>query len=157
MTREPLPPRPFSPFLRLLLGASVTALVGEWTRFQVDLAWAALPVGFGGVLTLASVGRGMRARRAWRRTAVAHAQADADARDATTDLPLPQGQPSALEVGPPRSVEARRDDAAPPAPPADALAGAVLTREQDEGPATDEARPVRSDRRTRAQDAVGRD
>jgi hypothetical protein len=113
------PPRPFSPFLRLLIGGAATALAAEWLRFQADVAWAALPAGAGAVATLASVARGMRARRAWR-TAVAAERTTAQA-DPQADGPLPRGAgPSPLDAAPEAVVLRRADaDAAParPSPP----------------------------------------
>lgn len=161
MTREPLPPRPFSPFLRLLLGAASTMLVAEFARFQADLAWAALPVGAGLVITLASVGRGMRERRAWRRARLAARGAEVDGASAE-DLPVPRGAgPSPLEDAPHDVALRRREptSAWPDAPLIDQrdLTEPVLTREQAVSSEADEAGPLRSDRRTRAQDAVERD
>ena len=114
MTSESLPPRPFSPFVRLLIGAGTTALLGEWARFQADLSWAALPLGAGSVITLVSVARGVRERRRWRRAQAAEG-------DPVEGLPLPSGPaPSPLEATP-DTVVARRDDPPAerrPAPPA---------------------------------------
>lgn len=110
MTRVPLARRPFSPFLRLLIGAGTTALLTEWARFQADVGWAVLPLGAGTVITLVSVVRGVRARRAWRRAAAAWAQHEAKERDANADLPVPSGAGPSPLAADPDTVIARRDD-----------------------------------------------
>lgn len=104
--------RPLSPFLRLLIGATATALAAEFARFQADLAWAALPVGAGAVITLAQVARGVRARRRWRHELIAARSAEAAERDVNGDLPVPRGADASPLAAPPRSIRARRDDPA---------------------------------------------
>ena len=161
MTREPLPPRPFSPFLRLLLGTGGTLLLAEFARFQADLAWAALPVGAGAVITLASVGRGMRARRAWRRAQLAARAAEVDGASAE-DLPVPRGAgPSPLEDAPHDVALRRREptSAWPDAPLIDQrdLTEPVLAREPAGDPTPDGGDSLDSDRRAHARAPVERD
>lgn len=160
MNAGPRSQRPFSPFLRLLFGAGLTLLLAEFARFQADLAWAALPAGAGLVVTLASVGRGMRARRAWRTQVAAHA---AEAAGTMPDeLPVPQGAgPSPLEAEP-HDVDVHRRDPAPAWPDAPLidehdLVEPVLARAPDGDPAPDDGGSLRSDPRARAPAPVERD
>jgi hypothetical protein len=155
------PPRPFSPFLRLLLGAASSLLLAEFARFQADLAWAALPVGAGLVITLASVGRGMRERRAWRRAQVAARAAEADGARAE-DLPVPRGAgPSPLEDAPHDVALRRREPASawPDAPLVDPRERAEprLGREPAGAARSDDGSPVRSGPRVSAQAPLERE
>lgn len=143
MTSESPPPRPFSPFMRLLIGAGTTALLGEWARFQADLTWAALPLGAGSVITLANVARGVRDRRRWRHAQAARAAAEASTqaaeRDPNEGLPLPIGPaPSPLEATP-DTVVARRDDR-PAAPSTPAVERATPSERRAAASATDARR-----------------
>jgi hypothetical protein len=153
--------RPFSPFLRLLLGAASTLLLAEFARFQADLAWAALPVGAGLVITLASVGRGMRERRAWRRAQVAARAAQADGA-AGEELPVPKGAGASPLEDAPHDVAVRRREPVlgwPNAPLIDArdLSEPVLARGAASDPGPDDGGALRPDDRAYAEAPVERD